>query len=336
MTRFKQLKHFINNEMSMSHIYQPLMLIELLKEMDGTASVKDIAQAILNKDPTQIEYFSQVVKNMVGKVLTKNHEIATKDKDIYSLIGSEDLTNKEAEELIELCEQKIAEFEAKRGDTIWNHRRRGHRPISGSIRYEVLSRARGRCELCGITNEQKMLEVDHIFPKSLGGKDDLSNYQALCYSCNAAKRNTDDTDFRLFKTLYEHREDNCLFCDIQSNDRKRIIAENNLAYAIRDGFPVTEGHTLFMPKRHVSDYFGLVQSEVNAINLLVQEQRTLLMASDSKIEGFNIGMNCGEVSGQTVFHCHVHLIPRRRGDVANPRGGVRHIIADKGFYEDKR
>ena len=336
MTRFKQLKHFINNEMSMSHIYQPLMLIELLKEMDGTASVKDIAQAILNKDPTQIEYFSQVVKNMVGKVLTKNHEIATKEKDIYSLIGSEDLTNKEAEELIELCEQKIAEFEAKRGDTIWNHRRRGHRPISGSIRYEVLSRARGRCELCGITNEEKMLEVDHIFPKSLGGKDDLSNYQALCYSCNAAKRNTDDTDFRLFKTLYEQREENCLFCDIQSNDRKRIIAENNLAYAIRDGFPVTEGHTLFMPKRHVSDYFGLVQSEVNAINLLVQEQRTLLMASDSSIEGFNIGMNCGEVSGQTVFHCHVHLIPRRRGDVANPRGGVRHIIADKGFYEDKR
>lgn len=336
MTRFKQLKHFINKEMSMSHIYQPLMLIELLKEMDGKATVKDIAQAILNKDPTQIEYFSQVVKNMVGRVLTKNHEIATKDKDVYSLIGSEYLSNKEAEELIELCEQKIAEFEAKRGDTIWNHRRRGHRPISGSIRYEVLSRARGRCELCGITNEQKMLEVDHIFPKSLGGKDDLSNYQALCYSCNAAKRNTDDTDFRLFKTLYEQREENCLFCDIQSNDRKRIITENNLAYAIRDGFPVTDGHTLFMPKRHVSDYFGLVQSEVNAINLLVQEQRKLLMASDSTIEGFNIGMNCGEVSGQTVFHCHVHLIPRRRGDVANPRGGVRHIIADKGFYEDKR
>ncbi len=332
MTRYKQLEDFISNKISMSHIYQPLMLIELLKNMEGKASVKEIAQSILNKDPTQIEYFSQVVKNMVGRVLTKNHAIATKDKDIYSLIGSEDLSNEEAEELIQLCEQKIAEFEVKRGDSIWSHRRRGHRPISGSVRYEVLSRAKGRCELCGITNEEKMLEVDHIFPKSLGGKDDLSNYQALCYSCNAAKRNTDDTDFRLFKTLYEHREENCLFCDIQSIDRKRIIAENNLAYAIRDGFPVTEGHTLFIPKRHVSDYFGLAQSEVNAINLLVQEQRTLLMASDSSIEGFNIGMNCGEVSGQTVFHCHVHLIPRRRGDVENPRGGVRHIIADKGFY----
>jgi ATP adenylyltransferase len=336
MTRFKQLKHFINKEMSMSHIYQPLMLIELLKEMDGKATVKDIAQAILNKDPTQIEYFSQVVKNMVGRVLTKNHEIATKDKDIYSLIGSEYLSNKEAEELIELCEQKIAEFEAQRGDAVWQHRRRGHRPISGSIRYQVLAAAKGRCELCGITNEEKMLEVDHIFPKSLGGKDDLSNYQALCYSCNAAKRNTDDTDFRLFKTMYEHREKGCLFCDIQTKDRKRVIAENNLAYAISDGFPVTEGHSLFIPKRHINDYFGLVQAEVNAINALMTEHKNMLQAKDSSIEGFNIGMNCGEVAGQTIFHCHVHLIPRRKGDVENPRGGVRHIIAGKGFYEDKK
>ncbi len=128
----------------------------------------------------------------------------------------------------------------------------------------------------------------------------------------------------------------CLFCDIQSNDRRRIIAENNLAYAIRDGFPVTAGHTLFIPKRHVEDYFGLVPAEVTAINLLMVEQKKLLQEADSKIDGFNIGMNCGESAGQTVFHCHVHLIPRRKGDVENPRGGVRHIIAGKGFYEDKK
>ena len=186
----------------MSQIYQPLMLIELLRNMDGKASVKDIAQSILNKDPTQIEYFSQIVKNMVGKVLTKNHDIATKDKNTYSLIGSDELSNEQAEKLIELCEEKIAEFEAKRGDAVWSHRRRGHRPISGSIRYQVLSLAKFKCELCGISADEKSIEVDHIFPKSLGGKDDLSNYQALCYSCNAAKRNTDDTDFRLFKSLY--------------------------------------------------------------------------------------------------------------------------------------
>ena len=336
MTKFDQLKLFITKEMRMSQIYQPLMMIEMLKKSDGKASVKDIAQAILNKDPTQIEYFSSVVNNMVGKVLTKNHGIAEKHKDIFALIDSEQLSKEQSDELIDLCEQKIIEFEKKRGDSVWSHRRRGHRPISGSVRYEVLARAKGRCELCGISNEEKMLEVDHIFPKSLGGKDDLSNYQALCYSCNAAKRNTDDTDFRVFKTLYQERQEKCLFCDVQSNDTKRIISENSLAYAIRDGFPVTDGHTLFMPKRHVKDYFELVQSEVNAINLLIQEQRTLLMQVDSKIEGFNIGMNCGEVSGQTVFHCHVHLIPRRRGDVENPRGGVRHIIAGKGFYEDTK
>jgi diadenosine tetraphosphate (Ap4A) HIT family hydrolase len=126
--------------------------------------------------------------------------------------------------------------------------------------------------------------------------------------------------------------DSCLFCDIQSIDQQRIIAENNLAYVIRDGFPVTEGHTLFMPKRHIEDYFGLVPAEVSAINLLMAEQKQLLQDTDPKIDGFNIGMNCGESAGQTVFHCHVHLIPRRKGDVENPKGGVRHIIAGNGFY----
>lgn len=125
----------------------------------------------------------------------------------------------------------------------------------------------------------------------------------------------------------------CLFCNIQTNERTRIIAENELAYVIRDGFPVTPGHTLIIPKRHAVDYFELVQSEVNAINALMHEQKRLLMFDDPSIQGFNIGMNCGEVAGQTIFHCHVHLIPRRNGDVENPRGGVRHVIAGKGFYE---
>lgn len=131
------------------------------------------------------------------------------------------------------------------------------------------------------------------------------------------------------------RRDDCLFCKIQTNERTRIIAENELAYVIRDGFPVTSGHTLFIPKRHAVDYFELVQSEVNAINALMHEQKKSLMLDDPSIQGFNIGMNCGEVAGQTIFHCHVHLIPRRKGDVENPRGGVRHVIAGKGFYEVK-
>ena len=128
----------------------------------------------------------------------------------------------------------------------------------------------------------------------------------------------------------------CLFCDVQTIDRERIIAENSLVYAIRDGFPVTEGHTLFIPKRHTLDYVSLAQEEVLAINQLIDSHRLLLQKEDPTIDGFNIGMNCGETAGQTIFHCHVHLIPRRKGDVENPRGGVRHIIAGKGFYEDKK
>ena len=332
---FNKLEQFISSEMRMSQIYQPLMLIELLKN-NGHATVTQIAQAILNKDPTQIEYFSQVVKNMVGKVLTTNRGIAQKNKDVYSLIGAEELSPDQVKTLITLCEQKISEFEEKRGFSLWSHRRRGHRPISGSMRYEVLRLANGRCELCGISNEEKMLEVDHIFPKSLGGRDELSNYQALCYSCNAAKRNTDDTDFRLLKTMYEHRVETCLFCSIQTGDRKRIVAESTLFYAIRDGFPVTAGHTLIIPKRHVKDYFGLVPAELSALNVLIQEQSQVLIEGDATIDGFNIGMNCGETAGQTVFHCHVHLIPRRKGDVENPRGGVRHVIVGKGYYEEKK
>jgi hypothetical protein len=200
------------------------------------------------------------------------------------------------------------------------------------VRYEVLKRAKFRCELCGISAEDKALEVDHIHPKSLGGPDDLANYQALCYSCNAAKRNTDDTDFRGNKSLYDHRDCDCLFCQIQVNHISRIIAENNLAYAILDGYPVTQGHTLIIPKRHVPDYFGLSQAEINATNQILNDQKPKLLADDHSIDGFNIGMNCGEAAGQSVFHCHIHLIPRRRGDVDIPRGGIRNVIPGKGNY----
>lgn len=335
MNSFQRLKEFITEDMTMSHVYQPVMLIELLKN-NCHASVEQIAQAILNHDPSQIEYYSAVVKNMVGKVLTKNRGITTKEGNEYRLNIVDTLTPTEIDDLIDLCQVKIAEYEAKRNGAQWDHRRRGRRPVSGSVRYEVLKRAKFRCELCGVSAEEKNLEVDHIHPKSLGGKDDLSNFQALCYTCNSQKRNTDNQDFRSLKSDYDHREENCLFCDIQSVDRSRIIEENALAYAIRDGYAVTDLHTLFIPKRHVADYFGLSQAEINAINQLIHSQKKKLDSLDPKIDAYNIGMNCGDAAGQTIYHCHVHLIPRRSGDVPNPRGGVRHVIPNKGFYEDKK
>ena len=121
----------------------------------------------------------------------------------------------------------------------------------------------------------------------------------------------------------------CLFCTIPP---ERIVAQNALVYAIRDGFPVTPLHTLVIPKRHAEDFFELTEDEILACNQLILEVRQRMLDQDPAVQGFNIGMNAGEVAGQTVFHCHIHLIPRRKGDVDNPRGGVRHTIPGKGHY----
>lgn len=123
----------------------------------------------------------------------------------------------------------------------------------------------------------------------------------------------------------------CPFCDVPSH---RIIASNSLAYAIRDRFPVTYGHTLIIPRRHVVDYFGLCNDEYLACNELLEKVRKSISDTDQEAEGFNIGINAGAVAGQTIFHCHIHLIPRRKGDVENPRGGIRHIIPGKGNYNN--
>jgi diadenosine tetraphosphate (Ap4A) HIT family hydrolase/5-methylcytosine-specific restriction endonuclease McrA len=331
---FEQLKKFVAEDMSMSHIYQPVMLIELLKNR-GVASEEEIAQTILNRDPTQLDYYIDKVRNMVGKVLANRH-ITIREKNIHRLNGFSELSQEQVDELINLCMDKLVEYENKRGDKIWEHRATDREAISGSVRYQVLLRAGRRCEMCGASVADKAIDVDHIIPRSLGGLNDISNYQALCWECNTNKSNRDKTNLKELENQYALRQEDCLFCDVQIEDRQRTIAENSLAYAIRDGFPVTQYHTLFIPKRHANDYFELTQAEVNAINQLIREQKALLDQLDKSIDGYNIGMNCGETAGQTVFHCHVHLIPRRKGDVENPRGGIRHLISGKGFYEEKK
>jgi diadenosine tetraphosphate (Ap4A) HIT family hydrolase len=125
------------------------------------------------------------------------------------------------------------------------------------------------------------------------------------------------------------RENGCLFCNV---GEERLIAENDLAFAIRDGFPVTELHSLVIPRRHVSDYFELTEEELLACNELLRTVKEEILARDESVKGFNVGANSGLVAGQSVFHCHIHLIPRREGDVPNPKGGIRHVIPGKGAY----
>ena len=327
-TTYKTLRDFIQHQMRMSHIYQPVMLRELLKRR-GKASVTTIAKALLSRDQSQIEYYEAITKNMVGKVLTKNRGITERDGDEYVLKGFADLSAEQQQELIGLCDEKIDQYTEKRGKAIWEHRTKSAGYVSGTLRYEVLKRAKFRCELCGVSAEKKALEVDHILPRNHQGTDDLSNLQSLCYSCNAMKRDRDDADFRGVAESYENRDQGCVFCETAQG---KMIAVNELCYAVRDNYPVTPLHTLVIPKRHVADYFDLYQPELNAIGALLSTLKTEIVAADGAVTGFNIGVNAGASAGQTIFHCHIHLIPRRGGDVANPRGGVRGVIPEKQSY----
>ena len=122
----------------------------------------------------------------------------------------------------------------------------------------------------------------------------------------------------------------CIFCEIATTDR--VIDQTNHCFVIRDAFPVTEGHTLIIPKRHVADYFDLKPNETSDIQELLQKHKAMIEVNDESVDGFNIGINVGATAGQTVFHVHVHLIPRRIGDIENPKGGVRGVIPAKQKY----
>ena len=120
----------------------------------------------------------------------------------------------------------------------------------------------------------------------------------------------------------------CPFCNIEP---RRVWLDSTHTVAIRDGFPVSEGHTLVVPRQHVASIFDLPDDVQDAIWRLVADVRKRL-ADEFHPDGFNIGVNDGEAAGQTVMHSHVHVIPRYAGDVADPRGGIRWIIPAKAAY----
>ena len=124
---------------------------------------------------------------MVGKVLTGNG-VTAYGNGAYSLIGGEELSDAERDALQQLCRQRLDAFREQRSEEVFAHRSRPRSPISGSVKYRVLTRPRGRCECCGAHEHQRALELDHIIPKNQGGSDAISNLQALCFRCNAGKR----------------------------------------------------------------------------------------------------------------------------------------------------
>jgi ATP adenylyltransferase len=122
----------------------------------------------------------------------------------------------------------------------------------------------------------------------------------------------------------------CVFCSLR--DASNVVMRNELTFALRDTTPVTPLHTLVLPYRHAATYFDLTEEELVAANDLLRRLSSDIEQHDPSVEGFNVGANIGIVSGQTIFLCHIHLIPRRGGDVADPLDGVRAVIPDKMRY----
>ena len=122
----------------------------------------------------------------------------------------------------------------------------------------------------------------------------------------------------------------CLFCNSKESG---IAHQNELAYASYDSYPVSDLHCLIIPKRHIKDYFELNNEELIACNELIKIVKDEIYAKDKSVKAFNIGSNIGKISGQSIMHCHIHLIPRREGDVENPQGGVRSVIPKNQHYK---
>lgn len=127
-------------------------------------------------------------------------------------------------------------------------------------------------------------------------------------------------------------ENTCPFCTLPAN---RIVLENFDGMVIDDGFPISPGHTLIIPRRHMGSFFDLSETERNSLLSLLEDAKRRL-DKEFRPDGYNIGINDGSVAGQTVPHLHIHLIPRFHGDRKDPRGGVRWIIPEKADYWSSR
>ncbi|EGY23858.1 HNH endonuclease family protein [Desulfovibrio sp. A2] len=322
---FEALVDFIDKRMRMSQIYQPL-LIRALVDAGGAATLRQLAQAFLAQDESQLLFYERRIRQMPLRVLRKHGVVQAEGQLVSLACGS--LTYRQRAEIRRLCEQKMQDFIARRGLEIWDYRLLEGDPVPESLRIRVLKDSGGRCALCGATARTTSLEVDHIVPRSRGGSNSHENLQVLCRDCNQAKSNTDTADYRTLHAA--DRQAGCPFCDEGVAARAQHV--HGTCLALPDKYAVTPGHMLIIPRRHVTDWFGLTDQERRDADELIRQLRAHITAADSSVAGFNIGANCGEEAGQTIFHAHIHLIPRRKGDCPAPRGGVRGVIPGRMGY----
>lgn len=312
---FEELEEFIKHKMKMTHVYQPLMIKTLL-ESGGTATPEDIARGFLNEDRAQLEYYTKIAKRWPSVILRKHAvvEYSGRDKSGRFRLLLDQITPKQRERLVELCDLRLKEYVDGILRLPWYNRRGIREHVPGNIRYDVLAKSGGVCVACGVSTLERALEVDHIVPVNAGGTNDMSNLQALCYKCNAQKRDRDDTNFVMVLNRLKYRNPKCSAC--VSDDH---IRENHMAFAIRDAHPTVPLHSVVLPKRHTASFFDLIPAEKKFCLELIDAVKTDILERDGGVAGFNVGFDAGLVAGEVAEHCSIHVIPRRDGDASRYR-----------------
>lgn len=304
---FEELQDFIAHKMQMSHIYQPLMIKTLL-ESGNKATAEDVARGFLNEDKAQLEYYTLIAKRW-PKITLKKHNVISYyregGKGIFRLL-LDGATPAQKKRLVEMCDLRINEYVDKTLRPPWYDRRGTREHIPGQLRYDVLAKSGGVCVACGVSAQQRALEVDHIVPVSMGGPTNISNLQALCYKCNVQKKDRDKTDFIRILNRLKYRNPKCSLC--MSNGH---VLNNHMAFAVRDRKPMTDLHSLVLPRRHVGSFFDLIPAEKTLCLELVDSVKTQIQESDRAVTGFNVRFDAGRMAGPMTEHCQIHVIPRR-------------------------
>jgi len=288
-----ELIAFIDDEMRMSHIYQPL-LIQTLVESGGQATLRELAVKFLTQEEAEIQEMMKTIKKMPVHVLSAKNKsrkkaiVEERDGVVRLLAQPADL--KERAEVLGACAKRLHEYVAARGEGIWNHKWLDS-PTGGAMRLRVLEAGGRRCALCGATHKERMLDVDHILPHSKGGPSTFENLQVLCSKCNRAKGNRSDRDYRAAEPDAPGYAD-CALCALPT--LTDFPAENDLARAVWSD--TDAGRELWiLPKRHVRDYLELTSLEVQGIHDII---RVLHASFPDGVLSMNIN-----VSGHVKWTC---------------------------------
>ena len=312
---YAELEHFIKHKMKMTHVYQPMMIRTLL-ESEGTATPEEIARGFLNEDRAQLEYYTLIAKRWPSTTLRKHNvvEYTGRGKSAKFRLLLDHITTEQKARLVELCDLRLNEYIDRRLRMPWYNRRGTREHIPGKVRYDVLAKSGGVCVACGVSSLDRALEIDHIVPVKMGGTNDISNLQPLCYKCNAQKRDRDDTNFILVLNRLKYRDPKCRACLSDEH-----LHENHMAFAVWNANHAADLHAVVYPKRHTASFFDLIPAEKKFCLDAIDDVKTRILETDKDVAGFDVGFDAGPVAGEMVGHCSIHITPRMPGDMPRYR-----------------